>query len=187
MAGIPAYCSHCGTILKSRAFRFDGPVYGTTFSGNQETCINCKKMANIIDGTFDVSGDVVSLISGPALSRTILEQFAALVDKTAKQELSTEELKTEAEKLDPVLGAVVSQVTAKNFGIAALIILVLFIKSCNFKVDATVDINKLYDQWTGHGTKTEYVIPSMHANTEHTSEHKGSSHANPPGHGPSKK
>jgi len=145
-------------------------------------------MANIIDGTFEVRNDVIAMISGPTLSRTILEQFAALVDKTAKRELTTDELRSEAEKLDPVLGEVVAQAAAKRFGIAGLIVLALFIKSCDFKIDAKVDINELFDQFTNHGTKTEYTVPSMRAaDPKHAEKHKGASHPKSTRHGPSKK
>ncbi|SRR5258706_950552 len=102
MAGIPAYCPHCGTIFQSRAFAIMGGVSGTMLRGNTETCVHCGKMASIVDGTFDVSADdVVSLVSGPAITKEVLRSFSELVQRAAKNEITDEELKEEIEKLRP--------------------------------------------------------------------------------------
>jgi hypothetical protein len=179
MPGFPAYCPNCGAIFQSRAIGFSGPITGVRFAGNLEGCVNCDKMARIIDGVFNADRDgVLALVSGPLISEAVLKAFNALVERAAKQEITEDELETEATQLAPELGELVSRAKAKQVGLAGLLILGLFIRSCNFKLDATVDINKLFDQWTNRGTKTEYV-PSMRANVKDASQDKSTSHPKP--------
>jgi hypothetical protein len=108
-------------------------------------------MADIVDGTFDATDGVLSMISGPALTRDILERFTGLIGRAAQKEISLDVLKKEATDLDPALGEAVSQILTKSpWALVILLLVASTLKSCHFNVDAKVDLNQLWDQWTAN-------------------------------------
>jgi hypothetical protein len=146
--------------------------------GNFVDCPNCGLMAAFIDGTFDVApNDILTLLAGPQFSADVLKAFSGLVEKAARNEISEQDLRTEVGKLDPDLAAIL---TAKNLKVAALLVVVLFIKSCNF--ETKLDLNRLYDQFTEHGTKKQITVSPVgktegtkHSETTSDSETTGKS------------
>jgi hypothetical protein len=158
MAGIPAYCPHCGTLFGSNAIVLGPGSSNISLRGGLTNCPNCGLMAQFIDGTFDVSqSDVLTMLSGPQFSADVLRAFSGLVERAARNEITERELQDEVKQLDPDLAAIIS---AKNVGgIATLLLLVLFMRSCNF--EAKVDLNRLYDQFTEHGAKKQITVSPM--------------------------
>jgi len=63
---------------------------------------------------------------------------------------------------------------AQNKTIAALLVIVWFLKSCNFTVNANIDVNRLFEQWSANGTKT-ILAPSHSANSNDPPADKNSS------------
>jgi hypothetical protein len=158
---VPVYCPHCGALFSSRAFHFGGNVRNLRLEGNRETCVNCGQLANIVDGTFDISEGVLSLISGPQFTRDVLKAFAELVQRAVNREITPAELQEQAEAIDPELGRAVSKVRASSpYALAILVMIMLTLKNCNFNIDAKVDVNKLWDQWTAAAQEEVYVPPS---------------------------
>src|SRR5712672_2855391 len=127
MAAIPVHCSHCGAIFASRAFAFAGNIKGMTLRGNQETCTVCGKMADIIDGTFDVANDALSMISGPKSSKVLLESLSRLIERAQRKEIDSEELEKQVGELDPELGKVIAKVKGTPAMVVLLVILLYFI------------------------------------------------------------
>ena len=165
MVGFPAYCSHCGTLFQSRLIGISpgARIESLTLSGNQETCPNCGRMADVVDGVFNAYDDVLELISGPQFTREILRAFSELIEKAAKQEITEDELQKQAAEIDPDLGKAVAQMRAKTpSAMAALILAMLAIKSCNFdvNVDARIDLNELWHQLTSEPRQEEVYTPS---------------------------
>jgi len=117
-------------------------------------------MANMVDGTFDATGDVLTLLSGPQFTRDILRQFSMLVERAANREITDNQLRAEAEKIDPGLGEVVAQVQKRAgwAATAALLLAVIALRSCNFNVNVEVDLNEIWDQWTRQSTQQEVVV-----------------------------
>jgi hypothetical protein len=191
MPGPAVYCHFCGTIFESRAFSIKPGVSNVTFTGLGEICANCGMPAQIVDGTFDVSKEgILSLISGPPLSKAVVEQLGKLLNKVVTGEVSKDRLQEEADLIDPDLGKIVKVVKSKGLGLATLILLFMFLKTCSLKVDASLDLNKLYDQWTEHGHKTVYVAPVAplsKGNVKNPEKHQRSGDTESRGNGPSKK
>ncbi len=146
MASIPVYCPSCRALFASRAFQITGSVRNLTLAGNRETCPNCGKMASIVDGVFDSADGVLKLIDGPQFTKEILEKFSALVVRAQRQEINSEQLRDEASKLDPKLGAAVERAKASGlpFWTAVLLLSVTALHSC--KIDAKIDLNRAFDQ-----------------------------------------
>lgn len=171
MAGIPVYCPHCGAVFQSRGFSIAPGAFRSVFVGNLETCIQCGKLARIIDGVFDVSREgILSLVEGPDISRELLQRFSRSVERAAKNEITLDALQAEADKLDPALGKLVAT-TRGRFGLAGLVILMLFMKSCNF--ETKLDVNRLYDQWIIHQSQT--AIRNSPTDVKNTDAHRSAS------------
>ena len=120
-------------------------------------------MANLVDGVFNASDGVLELISGPQFTRDILRAFSELIEKAARQEITVNELERQAAEIDPDLGKAVAQVRAKTpWAIAALILAMLALKTCNFNVnvDVKLDLNELWHQLTSVPRQEEVYVPS---------------------------
>lgn len=76
MLDIPAFCDTCGTAFKSGFFAEN--VINLTLQGNKAgPCPKCGGMGSIPDGTFNVLGNAIEIITAP--ERTI-EQLKKLAD-----------------------------------------------------------------------------------------------------------
>jgi|RhiMethySRZTD1v2_1073278.scaffolds.fasta_scaffold761862_2 hypothetical protein len=148
---IPVYCEHCGAMFSSRMFNF-GPnarVASMHLEGNKETCPNCGEMASIVDGVFEVSGNILKLVSGPQFTKVLLSQFAHLLEQARRREIEPEELEKKATELNGELGQVVKQMRASGMRLMpVLLIMLAALHSCKFemKVDAKLDVNDLLRQ-----------------------------------------
>ena len=191
MPGPAVYCQYCGAIFQSRLLSIRPGVSNVTFAGMGEICVNCGMPAQIVDGTFDVSKEgILSLISGPPLSKAVVEQLGKLLNKVVTGAVSKERLQEEADLIDPELGKIVKVIKSRGLGLATLILLFMFLKTCSLKVDVNLDLNKLYDQWTEDGHKSVYVAPvtpSSKGDVKNPDKHERPGDTKPPGHGPGKK
>jgi len=148
---IPVYCEHCGAMFSSRMFNF-GPnarVASMHLEGNKETCPNCGEMASIVDGVFEVSGNILKLVSGPQFTKVLLSQFAHLLEQARRREIEPEELEKKATELNGELGQVVKQMRASGMRLMPVrLIMLAALHSCKFemKVDAKLDVNDLLRQ-----------------------------------------
>lgn len=78
MPMIPAFCDSCGTAFESGIFIED--CLNVTLSGNKAgPCPKCGSMGSVIDGVFNVSRDLIEIISAPAWTIDRLERLAALL------------------------------------------------------------------------------------------------------------
>ena len=154
MVAIPVHCPHCGAIFRSRGLSiFESPAFAessvqrVTLGGNRETCINCGKMANIVDGVFDASENALKLLQGPQITVDVLRAFSELLERAHENTITPDELQTEAEKLNPELGKAVAEIRKRpDFLIVATVLLIAAVRSCDFSLETKVDLNQLLDQ-----------------------------------------
>jgi hypothetical protein len=146
-AVIPAACPSCGALFVSRFISVGGDVKDLMLSNNRETCPYCGAMANTADGIFDVTDGILSVVSAPNITRQMLANFEAAVKSAYANKTPPEQLAREVESIDKSLGDVVRKVGKNNhLYIAALLVILAAIKSCN--VDVKVDANRLIEQVT---------------------------------------
>jgi hypothetical protein len=113
----PAFCPHCGAIFQSQlvAIEGGGTVKNLTLAGNTEPCPNCGRDADTIEGTFDVVGETIHVLSASKLTRegllrlqTILEAASAgnITEEAATQAIAAEdpELASFIARLRPKMG-----------------------------------------------------------------------------------
>ncbi|WP_394891157.1 hypothetical protein ACG873_07545 [Mesorhizobium sp. AaZ16] len=157
MVQIPAYCEHCGNLFASRLISIQGNVRSLRLSNNKETCPRCGKMASTIDGVFDTADGVMRMLQGPQFSADMLRQFTDLLDKAHVDRLSGDELYQQAAAINPELGKAIAPLRGKSTSVLGIILLIIIaaLQSCDFKLEAKVDINQLVDQAVDYLERTE--------------------------------
>jgi len=145
---IPVSCPSCGAVFPSRAFSFAGTVKNLHMSGNKETCPFCGAWADVAEGLFDITDNVISIISSPKITKEMLLALESRVKQAYLNKTPQNVLADEVEKIDPSFGDLVRNSTSSNKLYFTILILILaFIKSCN--VNVKLDANQLIDQVRG--------------------------------------
>ncbi len=131
-------------------YGFDN-VTALTLVNCRETCIRCRRPANLISGVFDIEGDTIKMLSGPAISSTLLRLFQPVVEQAVKTG-DMDKLQRDAEEISPHLGAAV-KLLRSNYSapVIVLFILILMLQSCSLNLSVSVDANKLIDDWLTEG------------------------------------
>jgi len=171
---ILAHCRHCGATFQSRAFKVSN-VFNLTLSGNREECPNCHKMADIADGTFNVVGGMIQVVSAPDITRSMYASFLGIAQKAKDKEIEPSVFVEMAEAIDPRFGKA-AQIALKHRGWGFMLLLVLWLNSC-VSLDVKLDVNQLYDQAFGR-PGIEYVLPDEQPADDRNGE-LGADHANP--------
>lgn len=117
-------------------------------------------MADILDGVFTVTNDVLDLLSGPQFTRDALRAISTLIERAAKAEITPEELEKEATAINPELGAALSAITKLTWPKATLFALYLLLRQCDFDVNVGVDVNQLWDQIYAQEIVLETTAPT---------------------------
>lgn len=89
MVQFPAFCPRCGLVFASRMFSLSH-VQGLTMSGNRESCPRCGAMAELPDGTFNVTGDTIEVLAASGLTRARLLLLADVLRSAQSQGASSE-------------------------------------------------------------------------------------------------
>ena len=144
---IPAYCPSCGAIFKSRLISMSGNVSNTSLIGNMESCPFCNSMAKTAEGVFDISDNILKVISSPEITKQMLHEFSGIVKKAYKNKLDIDTLAKEADKINPEFGSLVrNKKITKLFKYPFLLLLIFMLNSCEFNVNVSLDINELINQ-----------------------------------------
>jgi SEC-C motif len=107
MVGMPCICSHCGArFVLPDVIGGSGSAKGLTFSGNRTGCPVCGDWADILDGVYDFSAEVLTVVSAP--QRTIdeltrLRDTLADLAKLPESEQTVEAVTEAAPWLAPVI------------------------------------------------------------------------------------
>ncbi len=103
----PAFCPRCGAIIPSPIAIASG-VQGTTFKNVKVRCA-CGGNAEIPDGTFDVIGDTITLLSGPELTRERLRRLQLILDAARTGEMSADDAMRAVQEADPAFATLIEQ------------------------------------------------------------------------------
>lgn len=110
MASIPGYCPHCGCIFDGTGGIHVENATSVTVSGSRMTCPNCGRMANLVEGTFNERGRGLELVSGPPLTRVILDRLQELARRVEADQITPEQIIEEAEAVAPEVAQVLRRV-----------------------------------------------------------------------------
>lgn len=144
---IPAHCPNCGAIFKSRLVSVSGNVTGLKLSGNKESCPYCGSMANTADGVFDITNNILSVVSSPEITKQMLSEFNTILKNAYQNNTDISTLVNEAMEISPQLGKLVETESKKGIALYALLVMLIFIlSSCSLDVEVKLDVNELIEQ-----------------------------------------
>ncbi len=110
---MPAHCFNCGLTFTPETGVHMENVEGITLDLGY-TCPRCGREARIVEGTFDADRETVTMRSGPAWSRDVLDQVAAaaaraqtLLDDGVKPKVVERRFVEDAEAASPEAAQVV--------------------------------------------------------------------------------
>jgi hypothetical protein len=109
-------------------------------------------MANVQDGVFDFVNGVLREIKASGLSRQSVMQLAALAPTEKDALFDQDAVIAAAEAIDPKIAAIFRTLKGQGKLAAVLILLATLLATCKFNINASVDINRLVDQFGGSGT-----------------------------------
>jgi hypothetical protein len=151
MTIIPAFCLTCGRVFPSQILNVIGGNVRLHAMGNIETCQYCGGMAQTADGVFEITGNILRVVSAPQITRDMLAELRAVVTKAFLAKEPLEQVAQEVEAIHPSFGPLVRRPTLGNY-LLILILILWTMRSCtslNIKIDANInlDVNELFDQW----------------------------------------
>ena len=109
----PAFCPKCGLIFQSRLIAIEGNVQGLTLQGNRETCPRCGAWAELPDGTFDVIGDAIRVLSASDLTRERLLRLQAILQAANEGRISEEEAEEAVAAESPEIATLLQRLRPK--------------------------------------------------------------------------
>jgi hypothetical protein len=109
----PAFCPNCGLIFQSKLLAISGNVTGLVMKGNRESCPRCGAWAELPDGTFDVVGDTIHVLSASELTQERLTRLSAILDAARAGEISDDEAAEAVAKEAPTLAPLLEQLRPK--------------------------------------------------------------------------
>lgn len=127
MTALPAFCPNCKSIFP---FRGIGLGEGVTI-GLENIATNCPVCgfgnAKVSDGIFRATKDAVELVSGPEITRELLEALHKLTQRLSAGEIDKVEAIREASALSSKYATLLA--TFANLGVPALSLLVALISA----------------------------------------------------------
>jgi hypothetical protein len=110
MGNVPARCSRCGNVFFTRIQA--NKVSGLTFQGIGYQCPRCGGMADVVEGTFDVSGGTTPTFTqtaGKPVDREIFSRLGLVLIQAKLDNLSPHEI---VEKVAPHSSALARRLRA---------------------------------------------------------------------------
>ncbi|MER9270459.1 hypothetical protein [Mesorhizobium sp. M0643] len=102
---LPVFCSNCKSIFGSRHYNFSGALFNLW--DNEEPCINCgDHRARLSEGIFDLTKDVVRVLSAPDMTYVMLQSLNAIAADVIAGRIETGKAIEKIAALSPGLGDV---------------------------------------------------------------------------------
>ncbi len=151
MVHIPAFCDNCGAAFNS-GIVIDNCSNITLSENRSGPCPRCGSMGSVIDGVFNVVGDVIEILSAPQSTHNSLQKLSDILKSAAKEKQTPEELSKNISKQVPELSSL-SKYVPKNATelIAWLTFILLAIQTINQlgedeTPDVTIILNRSIEQ-----------------------------------------
>lgn len=100
---LPIFCPSCKTVSFSRKYNFEG-CYFYSF-GNTETCPSCGQQAELSEGVFNLTGDVLEIVSAPNVTHAMHAALRSILEAIDDGALTPEAAIDEVAKVSPPLAA----------------------------------------------------------------------------------
>lgn len=96
---LPAFCPQCKQIFASKNYVFGGQFY--SLWDNSEECPSCGHEAKLSEGTFNLSAEMVKVISAPDLTYAMLRAISEISEDLLMAKITTSEAIKLAEQAAP--------------------------------------------------------------------------------------
>lgn len=146
MPNLPAFCRNCGAVFGSGIVVENST--NLTFSGcTAGPCPRCGGIGDIPDGTFDVIGDTIRVLSAPDYTHEKLRRLADIIrgaqSAQASPEQIVETLEREAPELQPFLQRLVASPEAVAAWLALLLMVLQVLMSLQNPPATADDVEKI--------------------------------------------
>jgi len=160
MVHIPAFCDSCGAAFGSGIVVEN--CRNITFSGNRSgPCPRCGSMGSVIDGVFNVVGDVIEILSAPQRTVESLNKLSNIFREAAKEKDSTEQITEKINEQVPEL-SLITRYIPKNATelVAWLTFILIAMQTINqFSKDDSPDINIILNQSVEQSMEPQNYYP----------------------------
>lgn len=147
-----SYCPRCKIIFQTQGISMNN-ASGISFSGSFSSCIRCGGLANVLDGVYEATDGVISLMSAPSITLDMHRRFAELVMQARRQALEPAEFEKKAEEIAPEFAKAARIVNASSSRVIMIALLLIWLKGCT--TEAKLDVNQLVNQ---AGTAIEWLL-----------------------------
>lgn len=154
MKFIPAYCNNCKILFRSAYTSMFGNAARLNMQGNLESCPKCNQMARTADGLFNLTNDMVEVISAPAVTFEMVSALKEFAAQSLHDKAEDNKIIAGLESINPDVANLVKQGVSGGINLRFLLVMLLFmsVSSC----EHTLDWNQLWDQVTN--TDPEQII-----------------------------
>ncbi|MBU2570355.1 MAG: SEC-C domain-containing protein [Gammaproteobacteria bacterium] len=160
MVNIPAFCDTCGASFPS-GFAFEN-CSNVHLSGNKSgPCPRCGGMGSVPDGVFNITGNVIEILSAPTRTIEQLTVLSKILKIAASSKKSPEEIAKEIEDKVPDL-SLIAKYIPKNASelVAWLTFILLAIQTINqLGKDDVPDVNVILNQSVEQSMRPENYYP----------------------------
>jgi len=147
MIQIPAFCDSCGAAFPS------GIVVDNCsnihLSGNKAgPCPRCGGMGSVIDGVFNVTGNIIEILSAPTRTIDQLQKLAGIIKSAAAEKKSSEEIAKDIKNEVPELSAVAGYIPTNAAELVAWLTFILLAIQTISQLgdDHAPDVNVIFNQ-----------------------------------------
>lgn len=130
---LPIFCPSCKAVSFSRKYNFEG-CYFYSF-GNTETCPSCGQQALLSEGVFDLTGEVLEIVSGPDFTYAMHTALRGILDAVERGDVPQDTAIYQIGRIAPALGASLIKAAKFGGGVVTLLIGVISLHLL-FKQDA---------------------------------------------------
>lgn len=164
MVNIPAFCDTCGAAFPS-GFVLEN-CSNVHLQGNKSgPCPRCGGMGSVIDGVFNVAGNVIEILSAPQRTIESLQKLAEILKEAAVNKQPAEEISKSIEKELPEYSSI-SKYIPKNATelVAWLTLILIAIQTINNlgkdeKPDINIILNQSVEQSIEQKNYYPFVLP----------------------------
>jgi len=159
MSALPAYCPRCHSI-----FPFHGIEIGEgatlSLTDNETNCPVCGfGGARVNDGVYRATKNAIELLSGPDITRIMMEALKALLERLAAGEITNDTALEEAAKLSPKYAALLDAFTRLGIpSIGLLITIITLILQYEGNKSSSEDMKHILEAITGQTIVLEDVM-----------------------------
>ncbi|MDB4076587.1 SEC-C metal-binding domain-containing protein [Porticoccaceae bacterium] len=156
---IPAFCDNCGAAFSSGIF-IDNCTNISLHSNKSGPCPRCGGMGSVLDGVFNVIGDVIERISSIRENKDVLIKASEILTRAVEVQASSQEVAKEIRRDTPEISNLADVLPKTRIELYAFLTLILFIIATILaNADDSSDTEELLEKALERSMQPQYFIP----------------------------